>query len=402
MRVEIINTGTELLLGYVDNTHLGLFGRALLPLGLRIERQIAVPDGEAIRDALLEAFNRAEILVVTGGLGPTSDDVTRDIAADLLGLELLQDQSVLGAIETRFRERKLTMPERVRRQAQVPRGATILPNPNGTAPGLYMPRSKDSPHLFLLPGPPRELVPMLHEHVIPLLRQIVPPSPNLQCKIYRVVGMPELGVELGFCARAGEIDVRCIGTPEMVAEADRIIRARLQSHVATDDERSLEELIVEMLTRQERTFATAESCTGGLIAHRITNVPGASAVFLHGFVTYSNDAKINLLQIDPKLLKNHGAVSHEVACAMAENARRLCESDFALATTGIAGPSGGTEQKPVGTLYVALAFKDHPATIERHMLKSDRETFKSLAAQAALDLLRRKIIAYSSDRPRVS
>lgn len=407
MRVEVINTGTELLLGNVINTHLRLFAEAIFPLGLRIERQVTVPDGHPIRDALVESFARAEIVFVTGGLGPTSDDVTREITAELLGMELVHDEEVMHAITSRFARRGLKLSERVALQALRPREATVLPNPHGTAPGLYFPAKSDggTPHLFLLPGPPRELRPMVHDAVLPILEKILPHRPLVEMRTYRIAGVGEsgveelvgesllaLGLEVGYCARPGEVDLRTIGAPEILERAKEIIFTKLGPHIVSQDERELQDIIVELLTARRQTVATAESCTGGFLAHRLTNVPGASAVFTEGFVTYANEAKMRALGIPAAALEQHGAVSAVVAKAMAEGALRVAGVDHALATTGIAGPGGGSEEKPVGTVFIALASKGGDTLIERFRYPIDRETFKFLTTQTALDMLRRRLL----------
>jgi nicotinamide-nucleotide amidase len=422
MRIEVINTGTELLLGNTINSHLAFFGQELFPLGLRIARQITVPDGEAIRDALRESLSRAEIVLVTGGLGPTTDDITREITAELLGLELTEDAVVLQAITDRFMRRGITMRERVKRQAQVPRGATVLPNHNGTAPGLHLrvegqkqPRDpRDGPtfefrpsafDLFLLPGPPRELKPMFRESVMPILRTLAPAPAAHECRSYRVAGIGESDVEalvgepilaipkieLGYCARPGEVEIRCIGTPEMLAAAEQIILEKLPTQIVSRDNRTLEQVIVENLTSSGKKLALAESCTGGFIANRITNIPGASAVFVAGFVTYANEVKSAAVGVKPALIAEHGAVSREVAAAMSEGALHATDADFALSTTGIAGPGGGSDAKPVGTVFIALATREGETKVEHHKFSTDRETFKWLVSQAALDLLRRHL-----------
>ena len=408
MKVELLNTGTELLLGQVLNTHLQFLAKALFPLGLRIERQTTVPDGFAIRAALEETFARAEIVLITGGLGSTTDDITREVVAELLGLPLEHDEEIMKAIAARFASRKMKMSPRVRLQAQRPREATVLSNEFGTAPGLYLPamsKTRTSTHLFLLPGPPRELIPMFQEKVLPILRTIAPAT-NFALRSYRIAGLGEsiveervgegllaLGVELGYCARPGEVDVRVIGAPELLDRAEALIIEKLGPALASKDGRPLEKVVVDLLTARGETIATAESCTGGFLANELTNVPGASAVFVEGFVTYANAAKVRALGVDAQLIEKHGAVSREVAAAMAEGARRATDSAYALATTGIAGPSGGSNEKPVGTVFIALASRSGSTIIERHRFATDRETFKSLAAQTALDLLRRNILA---------
>ena len=408
MRVEVLNTGTELLLGGVLNTHLRSIAEAIFPLGLRVERQTTVPDGPAIRDALRETFGRADIVMVTGGLGPTTDDITRDVVAELLGLEMIHDEVVMEAITQRLTRRGFPVGERTRLQAMRPKESVVLPNHHGTAPGLYIaprPGAEPAPHLFLLPGPPRELKPMFEESVLPILKSLMPPGPVADMRVYRVTGLGEsiveemvgepllaLGLELGYCARPGEVDLRTIGDPETLDRAERIISEKLGPRIVSRDARALEKVVVDRLTARGETLAIAESCTGGGLANRITNVPGASAVFLQGFVTYSNEAKTSALGVDQGLIRVHGAVSHEVAGAMADGARRKAGADHALATTGIAGPGGGTPEKPVGLVYIALATKLGIGVIEKHRFQTERETFKDLVCQTALDILRRRLV----------
>lgn len=417
MILEVLNTGSELLLGQVINTNLAYLAETLLPLGLRIARQVTVPDGAAIREGLAETFGRADILLVTGGLGPTTDDITREVTAELLGLELIHDETVMQAITERFARRGIKLTDRIGRQAQRPAEAVVLPNLNGTAPGLYLaPREvpagvADSgygartPHIFLLPGPPRELQPMFEASVIPILREIVPRDVNVTMRNYRISGMGEsqveervgepllaLGIELGYCARPGEVDVRTIGTLDQLQEAEDILTERLGSHIISQDFRSLDQVIIDLLIARKETVTTAESCTGGFLAHRLTNISGASAVFLEGFVTYSNEAKARALGVDLELIREHGAVSRPVAEAMAKGALQTAGATYALATTGIAGPTGGTPEKPVGTVFIALATRNGNVTVEHHLFQTDRLTFKDLVLNTALDLLRRELL----------
>jgi nicotinamide-nucleotide amidase len=410
MRVALINTGTELLLGDVQDAHLAFIAREIFPLGLRIEERRTVPDTDAIGRTLAELFPRCEILFVTGGLGPTSDDITRETTADLLGLELRQDPALLESLRRRLQLRGIKWAAGIARQADVPAGAQVLPNENGSAPGFYLkaninPRIS-SPHLFVLPGPPRELQPMFRKYAMPILRSIAPSS-AIEQRVYKIGGMGESsveeaisekilgipGIELGYCARPGEVDVRIIGNPDAIQQADAIIRSALALSIFSTADDTLEEVVVRLLAKRNQTLATAESCTGGLIANRITNVPGASSVFIAGYVCYANQAKIDMLDVDPKLLEAHGAVSQTVARALAEHARVCAASNYALATTGVAGPSGGSAEKPVGTVYVGLASTESETIVKKFFVPTDRETFKQLAAQSALDLLRRRILA---------
>jgi nicotinamide-nucleotide amidase len=410
MRVALINTGTELLLGDVQDAHLAFIAREIFPLGLRIEERRTVPDTDAIGRALAELFPGCEILFVTGGLGPTSDDITREAIADLLRLELRQDPELLESLRRRLQLRGIKWAEGIARQADVPAGAQVLPNENGSAPGFYLkadinPRFS-SPHVFVLPGPPRELQPMFRKYVMPILRSIVPSS-AIEQQVYKIAGTGESnveeaigekvlaipGIELGYCARPGEVDVRIIGKPEAIQQADAIIKSALGLSIFSRVDETLEEVIVKLLTKRNQTLAIAESCTGGLVANRITNVPGASSVFIAGYVCYANQAKIDMLDMDPKLIEEDGAVSESVARALAEHARVCAGSNYALATTGVAGPSGGSPEKPVGTVYVGLASAESETIVKKFFFPTDRETFKQLAAQFALDLLRRRILA---------
>jgi nicotinamide-nucleotide amidase len=417
VKVELINTGSELLLGRVLNTHQQWLCRRLSDLGYRIERQVAVPDtGTAIQEAVREALSRADLVITTGGLGPTSDDLTRDLIAQLLGRKLHMDEAVRAEIRNFFVRRNRPQPVRTEVQAQVPDGAVVFPNAVGTAPGLAMevPAGgfRESPSwLIMLPGPPRELHPMFLQHVLPFLRKVAPVPEVVACRTLRTCGIGESmveeriakplehlvqqGLELGYCARTGEVDVRllCYGksAAEKVAEAESIVRDLVGEHVfGTDDER-LEEVIVRLLTDRKQTLAIAESCTGGHLTNRITNVPGASAVLLAGLVTYSNEAKQTFLGVKPATLEAHGAVSKEVAREMARGACDRTGADYAIATTGIAGPSGGSEDKPVGTVFIGFASRvDVLAT--KHFNPYDRETFKMVTSQQALEILRRRVL----------
>jgi nicotinamide-nucleotide amidase len=409
MRLEILNTGTELLLGNTVNTHAAWLGRELFQIGLRIARQTTVPDGDAIREAIGESVARADVLIVTGGLGPTSDDLTREIAAEVLGLELLTDEAALRSLEEFFAVRGRPMAEANRKQALVPAGADMLENPHGTAPGIYIPpRLHGHAHgaVFLLPGPPRELYPMFHAEVVPRLRTLagaahVPAALELK---FTGIGESDFhqgidarlalvpGLEFGYCASIGEVNLRLIGQPEALTRGRAIALESFAACLVSDDGASLEEVIVRLLAAQRRVLATAESCTGGLIAHRITNVPGASAVFSHGYVTYSNIAKCGLLGVTADALASHGAVSEEVACQMAAGALRVSGADIVVAVTGIAGPDGGTLEKPVGTAWIGLAARDAAAAAFRVFHPRNRHDFKLGVSQAALEAVRRKLM----------
>lgn len=419
MAVELINTGSELLLGRVLNTHQQWLCRQLADLGHIVKRQVAVPDNaDSIETAVREALGRADLILVTGGLGPTSDDLTRDRIAHLLGKPLREDAAVLKHISRFFEARNRTMPDKTRVQALVPDGALVLPNPHGTAPGLAIEVQPDpfrpgdqSSWLILLPGPPRELRPMFTDSVIPLLRRILPSESIFVCRTLRATGttesavegkvgglllqLVEAGLELGYCARPGQVDVRLAAhgpkAADLVAQAEALVCPQLGLDLYGSEEEELEWTLVRLLTERHETLALAESCTGGSIANRITDVPGASAVLRTGIVAYSNEAKIKLLGVDASAIAQHGAVSEAVARQMAEGARRQTGADYALSVTGIAGPTGGTPEKPVGTVFIGLS-GEFGAKVLRNYNPLDRETFKQITGQQAMDLLRRAIL----------
>jgi nicotinamide-nucleotide amidase len=410
MRAILINTGTELLLGDVQDAHLAFIAREILPLGLRIEERRTVPDTDVIGRTLAELFPHCEILFVTGGLGPTTDDITREMVAGSLGLDLHQDPQLLAWLQQRLQIRRIKWTSGIARQADVLAGATVLPNENGSAPGFYLKANINpqvaSPHVFVLPGPPRELQPMFRKFAMPILKSVIEVPLPVERRSYSIAGLGESlvekaigdkvlaipGVELGYCARPGEVEVRIIGNPKAIQAADAIIRGELGVSIFSDTGDLLEEVLVRLLKQNNATLVTAESCTGGAIANQITNVSGASEVFLAGYVTYANSAKSDVLNIDSKLIEKHGAVSEPVARAMSEGARTRAGATFGLATTGVAGPTGGSEEKPVGTVYIALASGASDTLVRKFFYPTDRETFKQLTAQAALDLLRRRLL----------
>ena len=418
MIVELINTGSELMLGRVLNTHQQWLCRRLADLGYVVSRQVAIPDaGPDIEQAVREALSRADLVITTGGLGPTSDDLTRDLIAKLLGKPLKEDASVVAHIQQFFEARKRPMPERTRVQALVPEGGRVFPNPHGTAPGLAL-EVRPNPFkadgrpawLIMLPGPPRELRPMFDASVQPLLKEALPLENGFVCRTLRTSGIGESvveekisgllqplvneGLEIGYCARPGEVDVRLSATSPnaetVVSKAEEIVRRELGAWLFGSESDELENIIVQRLAERKQTLVLAESCTGGFVAHRITNVPGASVVLLAGLVTYSNESKQRLLGVSAETLVAHGAVSQPVAREMAEGALKVVRADFAISVTGIAGPGGGTQEKPVGTVFIGLA-GPFPTMVVHHYNPYDRETFKQVSAQQALELLRRKL-----------
>lgn len=417
--IELINTGSELLLGRVLNTHQQWLCRRLADLGHAVARQVAVPDtARDIQQAVREALSRADLIIVTGGLGPTSDDITREKIAELLGKKLLLDKKVLSHIKNYFAARNRPMPANNDAQAMVPEGAIVLPNPNGTAPGLAIKieskvqsSGSKAKWLVMLPGPPRELRPMFEDFVVPMLRREFSLEVPYVCRTLRTSGIGEsavqekiqpplaalvaAGLEVGYCARVGQVDVRLTARG---ADAGKIVRAGevivqkiLGVSIYGFDDEEIEQVVVRLLMERKKTLALAESCTGGFIANKITNVPGASEIFPGGIVAYSNDVKEKFLGVKSETLKNFGAVSENVAREMAEGVREKFGADFAIAVTGIAGPGGGTPEKPVGTVFLALAGAAG-TVVERKFNSYERKAFKQLTAQQALEMLRQRLV----------
>lgn len=440
MRVEIITTGSELLLGSILNTHQQWLSSKLVELGFTVVRHTTISDSAFdIKLAVAEALRRAEIVITTGGLGPTSDDRTREAIANLLGKKLVYDNSVAEHIHQYFSSRKREQPESTKIQAFAPEGAVILQNQFGTAPGLIMEvdpetikingatfaqenvshqpeiteKKKESKKalLIMLPGPPRELRPMFENQVVPELRRRFL-NEKYACKILRSTGIGESKVEetiasllkplessglsIGYCARPGEVDIRVTArgdnADEIVSKSEEIIRSTLGEYIFGEGNETLEQVIVRLLTAKKKTLAVAESCTGGLVSNRITNVSGSSAVFWGGVVSYANEAKMKVLGVSESSLRAHGAVSEQVAKEMAEGLRKLSQTDYTIAITGIAGPTGGTPEKPVGTVFIAIS-TPQKTIIRKNFNPYDRETFKQVTSQQALELLRREIIA---------
>ena len=419
MGIEIINTGSELMIGRVLNTHSQWLCAQLDSLGYTVSRQVTVnDDGPSIVNAVKDALSRSDTVIVTGGLGPTTDDLTRPLIAKLFGRRLLVDDSTLERIRAFFEKRGTAVPFHCEIQAQYPEGALVIPNDYGTAPGLLI-ELEQNPFrsetgkavLILLPGPPRELHPMFMERVIPLLREKMPPSEDYvsltlktactgESTIERQVApaLEELvrqGLEIGYCARVGEVELRLSArgsqARKIVDQAETISRATLGEIIFGTGSDKLEQTVVRLLSERHQTLSTAESCTGGFIAHRITNVPGASEIFMGSCVTYSNEAKINLLGVNPETLRQYGAVSEQTAREMAEGLRRRMGTDYAVSATGIAGPGGGTLEKPVGTVYIGLS-TTQKTEARKQVYNYDREAFKMAVSQFALDWIRRSVL----------
>ncbi len=410
LSAEIIAIGSELLAPDRTDTNSLWLTDKLNRIGIDVKLKTIVGDDDArLEELIKDAVKRSRVVITTGGLGPTEDDITRKVVARALGRRLALDEGLLAEIRTRFQTFGMTMPERNSRQAMVIDGSEVLPNPNGTAPGLYLEQGECA--VALLPGPPREMQPMFENHVQARLERLAGDL-RFARRILRVAGMGESAVDekiapiymqyenpqttILFNSSEIEIHLRAHGRTEAEAEdlLDNLslkLEKVLGNAVFSFRGETMEEVIGRRLTITGFTLSVAESCTGGLIAERLTNVPGSSTYFIEGVVTYSNESKTRLLGVDKKLIREHGAVSKEVARDMARGVRHRAKTDFGLAVTGIAGPGGGTEEKPVGLVYVALADDAHTEH-KRLMLPGDRELIRWRASQAALDMLRSRLI----------
>ncbi len=410
LSAEIIAIGSELLAPDRTDTNSLWLTDKLNRIGIDVKLKTIVGDDDArLEELIKDAVKRSRVVITTGGLGPTEDDITRKVVARALGRRLALDEGLLAEIRTRFQTFGMTMPERNSRQAMVIDGSEVLPNPNGTAPGLYLEQGECA--VALLPGPPREMQPMFENHVQARLERLAGDL-RFARRILRVAGMGESAVDekiapiymqyenpqttILFNSSEIEIHLRAHGRTEAEAEdlLDNLslkLEKVLGNAVFSFRGETMEEVIGRRLTITGFTLSVAESCTGGLIAERLTNVPGSSTYFIEGVVTYSNESKTRLLGVDKKLIREHGAVSKEVARDMARGVRHRAKTDFGLAVAGIAGPGGGTEEKPVGLVYVALADDAHTEH-KRLMLPGDRELIRWRASQAALDMLRSRLI----------
>ena len=410
LTAEIIATGSELLTPTRTDTNSLWLTEQLNTLGIEVKRKTIVGDDAGrMEQAIRDALGHAGLVITTGGLGPTEDDVTRQAFSQALGRELYFDQAIVTEIAAKFASFGRKMPEINKRQGFVIAGAEVLPNPHGSAPGQFL---QDKGTLIaLLPGPPREMQPMFREQVAIRLPQQTD-SVRVLRRVMRVAGLGESAVDeliapvytqyanpqTTILFNRAEIEIHLTAQGRNEAEAVALLdevaekcAARLGSSLFAPHGDTMEEVVAQLLLRNGRTLATAESCTGGLLAERLTEVPGASAFFMEGMVTYSNEAKIRALQVPAELIAQHGAVSAPVAAAMALGARARAATDFALAVTGIAGPDGGTPEKPVGLVYLALADKDG-VEHRKIQLPGDRHLIRWRASQGALDLLRRKLI----------
>jgi nicotinamide-nucleotide amidase len=418
MKAEIIAVGSELLTPDRLDTNSLFLTEELNKLGIEVLRKTIVGDQrELLAEAFRDALNRVPVVISSGGLGPTEDDLTRETVAELLGRRLQRNEDVVRAIEARFRSFKRDMPAVNLRQAMVPEGAEVLENPRGTAPGLWI---EDKGRMVaLLPGPPRELRPLFLEQVMPRLRRRVSGERMFHREL-RVTGLGESHVEeriraiytryknvnTTILASPGEIQIHLRMWTDDATQAENTLDEIVQSFELALGDRifahkgvPLEEVVAELLSTNRSTIATAESCTGGLLAERLTSIPGSSNYFLGGVVSYSNERKTAWTEVPAEMIAAKGAVSAEVAVALAEGIRRSVGSTFGVGITGIAGPGGGSEEKPVGTVYIALAAPG--GTKERLVhVPGDREAVRFYASQIALDMVRVHYLYDGKPQPR--
>lgn len=420
---EVIAVGSELLGSARLDTNSLFISSTLAALGIPLKAKAVVGDDRTLlTDLFALAIARTDLVVVTGGLGPTDDDLTREAVVDALGIHMSEDEAITTRIRERFARRGMTMPELNRKQAMVPEGATVLDNPNGSAPGLFIPVGEKI--AILLPGPPRELQPMLSA--------LCQPSGSLAARAGRArlhsvsvftTGLSESHVEelaqpLYAPWRDGpeQIDTTILATPgqvelhltlrsadatgaTMILERARgeLVNALGQSAFSTDG-RNLPQVVGELLQTRGLTFAAAESCTGGLLMTRMTDVAGSSSYVRGGVVSYSNDLKVQMLGVDPATLAAHGAVSEQTAAAMVDGLHEKTRADVCVAITGIAGPAGGTDGKPVGTVVIATRISGHPLSVRTHLFAGGRDLVRFQATQAAIEAVRRIVIAAPAAR----
>ena len=408
MNAEIISVGTELLLGHTVNTDASLVARELAPAGIGLLYACTVGDNPGrLQSALRTALQRSDIVITTGGLGPTGDDLTRETVAEVAGRKLKLDEDSMERIRNYFKGRSLG--ETQKKQAMLPEGCTVFPNDNGTAPGCGF-RTDTGKLVVMLPGPPSELVPMLKHYAVPFLAG---GTAAIVSRMVRIFGLGEGYVAeriADLCAgknptcatyaRECEMFVRVTSRAENAERAAALcgpavetIRKRFGAFVYGVDVFSLEEAVVRLLREKGGTVATAESCTGGLLSKRITDIPGSSEVFPMGVVTYSNGAKTKLLGLPEETFRKYGAVSPQTARSMAEGVRNLSGADYGVGITGIAGPGGGTPEKPVGLIYLALSDGKNVWVREmRGNARKGRGYQRELAASNALDMIRRRVL----------
>jgi nicotinamide-nucleotide amidase len=406
MKAEIIAVGSELLTPDRMDTNSLFLTEELNKLGIEVVRKSIVGDRrDTLSAAFKEALERVELVIASGGLGPTEDDLTRETVADLLGRKLQLNNAILQYIEGRFRQLGREMPPVNVRQAMVPEGAEVLENPRGSAPGLWI--EDHGRWIALLPGPPRELKPMFQEQILPRLERRGSRIRMFHREL-RVAGMGESALEQRIkpiYTRYADVNTTILAAPgeiqihlrlwtddaalakKTLDEISRSFELALTDRIFSQDGSSLEEVVANILTMNNATISAAESCTGGLLAQRLTSIAGSSSYFLGGVVCYSNELKTAWADVPPEFIKSKGAVSSEVAMALADGIRRRVGSTLGVGITGIAGPGGGSEEKPVGTVHVAIA---HAGGVKERGVRfpGDREAIRWHAAQLALDMVR--------------
>lgn len=418
MRAEIIAVGSELLTPFrLDTNSLYLTGE-LNRLGIRVDHKAVVGDSnDEMLSSFRHALTRTDLIVASGGLGPTDDDRTRETVSALLRRRLLQNDEILHSIQERFRRFGRVMPEINKRQAMVPEGADVLPNPQGTAPGLWI--ESDGKIIVLLPGPPGELKGMFDSQVRPRLERVAGKE-RLFSRDLRITGLPESEVETRvrpLYAVYPEVDTTILAvngsielhprvwsvdrahSEKLLDEITQRMALALGENLYSMQGESLEAVVGRVLTENRATVAVAESCTGGLLAERITNVPGSSNYFFGGVVCYSNELKTSYVDVPAEVIEAKGAVSSEVALALAEGIRRRTGSTIGVGVTGIAGPGGGTPEKPVGLVHVGIADASGPRERALHFPPGDRDRVRLFASQAALDMIRRHFLLPAVGRP---
>ena len=409
MIAELISVGTELLMGQVLNTDAQFMAQNLAPMGVNVYHQVTVGDNPGrLKDAIHTALSRADIVILSGGLGPTGDDLTKETVADAFSLPIIRVPEAEETLRGRFKAMGREMTPNNLKQADFPVGSILLKNPNGTAQGCIV--EHDGKAAILLPGPPRELFPMFENEVMPYLIQRS--GNKLYSRELRIFGMGESSVEyrlrdlmdaqdnptIAPYAKTGEVTLRvtarCQNDEEGLALVMPVIREileRLGDIVYSTQGVPLAGVCSALLEERNATLAVAESCTGGLLSSTLVDVPGSSAYFMEGVVTYSDASKMRRLQVSTATIRKHGAVSEECAREMAAGMRRTSSADYALATTGIAGPGGATKEKPVGLVYIAIAGPDGIAC-RRLQLTGDRARIREVTVLNALDLLRRTLL----------
>jgi|SRR5579875_76032 len=418
-RAVILSTGDELTTGRIVDTNASYIADQLNQIGLEVVAVLTVGDvPQRLEWAWRNAIALADVVISTGGLGPTTDDLTTETVASIAGRPLIFSEEVANHIRAFFERRGRQMPENNLKQARFPQGAEIIPNPIGTAPGFRLEVSHEqrTVHLIVLPGVPREMKPMMEQSVLPWLKAQRQGATVTITRTFQTFGITESALDeavmqvispdearVSFRASFPEISFRLTvrGEPQTAArkleELSERIRQRLGEYIYAEGETSMEAVVGELLTRRGLTLAVAESCTGGLIGHRLTNIPGSSRYLKADFVTYSNSAKIQTLGVNPTTLERYGAVSEQCVKEMAAGARHNAHADVAVATSGIAGPDGGTPEKPVGTVWIALDANDM-SFARRYQLSGDRGWIKLLASQIALDWIRRYALGLPLDR----